>query len=78
VRSAPAEGIHLEKLGQLVLLLSEPEGVFVTKLNKLLFYSDFSFKQRGRSLSGLAYERLPYGPGASAFRLLFSLLEQRG
>ena len=79
VRTAPAEGIHLEKLGQLVLLLSEPEGVFVTKLNKLLFYGDFSFyKQRGRSLSGLAYERLPYGPVPSAFRLLFSLLEQRG
>lgn len=79
VRSAPGEIIRLEKLEQLVLLLGEGEGVFVTKLNKLLFYCDFKhYQQHGRSLSGLAYERLPYGPVPSAFRLLFSLLEQRG
>ena len=78
-RTAPAESLRLDKLEQVVLLLSEGEGVFVTKLNKLLFYSDFKhYQQRGRSLSGLAYERLPYGPVPSAFRLLFSLLEQRG
>lgn len=77
--TAPAESVNLEKLAQLVLLLSDPEGVFVTKLNKLLFYSDFKcFQQHGRSLSGLAYLRLPYGPVPSAFRLLFSLLEERG
>ena len=78
-RSAPGEHIDLPKLAQLVLLLSDRDGVFVTKLNKLLFYSDFKvYKERRRSLSGLSYERLPFGPVPSNFRLLFSLLEQRG
>ncbi|WP_443114260.1 type II TA system antitoxin MqsA family protein [Herbaspirillum seropedicae] len=78
-RTAPAESIRLDRLAQLVLLLSDADGIFVSKLNKLLFYSDFKFYQQyGRSLSGLAYERPPYGPVPSAFRLLYALLEQRG
>ena len=38
-------------------------GVFNTKMNKLLFYTDFlSYKIRGVGMSGLAYKAIQYGP----------------
>ncbi len=38
-------------------------GVFNTKMNKLLFYTDFlSYKLRGIGMSGLTYQAIQYGP----------------
>lgn len=46
-----------------------------TKLNKLLFYSDFMFfKQNSTSISGAAYIHDHYGPVPSDFELLYSIL----
>ncbi len=43
--------------------IKEMEGVFVTKMNKLLFYADFlCYRRKGRGLTGLEYVALPYGP----------------
>jgi putative zinc finger/helix-turn-helix YgiT family protein len=49
-----------------------------TKLYKLLFYSDFlAYRSSGRSLTGAAYCRMPYGPVPVGFSALRSILEER-
>ncbi len=43
--------------------IKEMEGVFVTKMNKLLFYADFlCYRRKGYGITGLEYSALPYGP----------------
>ncbi len=43
--------------------IKEMGGVFVTKMNKLLFYADFlCYRRKGYGLTGLKYSALPYGP----------------
>ena len=38
-------------------------GIFPTKLNKMMFYADFlHFKRHGISISGLRYQAVHYGP----------------
>lgn len=52
------------KLENLILhILRSLKGTFKTKLNKLLWYCDFShFKNHGMSITGTRYQHLPYGP----------------
>ena len=55
------------KLAEMILFVSErSEGdprFGATKLNKLLFYADFSaYLLLGKSITGQAYQRLPQGP----------------
>lgn len=58
---------------QLVSLVSE---AYLTKMAKLLWVSDFaSYLKFGRSLTGLAYARLPYGPAPNRFSVLLGLME---
>jgi uncharacterized phage-associated protein/DNA-binding transcriptional regulator YiaG len=46
--------------------------LFKTKLNKLLFYTDFNcFQASGYSLTGLAYKAIQYGPVPAEFEKLF-------
>jgi uncharacterized phage-associated protein len=54
----------VEKLRSVILtVLSQCGEVFCTKMNKLLFYIDFySYRKTGKSLTGLTYRALPYGP----------------
>jgi len=43
--------------------IKEMGGVFVTKMNKLLFYADFlCYRRKGYGITGLKYSALPYGP----------------
>lgn len=43
--------------------IKEMNGVFVTKMNKLLFYADFlCYRRKGYGITGLEYSALPYGP----------------
>lgn len=55
---------QIEKVKNIILFFTNNcGGVFETKLNKLLFYSDFlSFKERGIGLSGLSYKAIAFGP----------------
>jgi transposase-like protein len=49
---------------------------FKTRLNKLLFYSDFAaFKYLGRSISGSEYAAIQNGPVPEQYEYKFSLLE---
>lgn len=56
-----------EKLQELIVYVSDRSAgdryFGKTKLNKILFFSDFkAFRTRGRSITGAAYQRLPQGP----------------
>lgn len=56
-----------ERLRELILFVAErcqEDSTFgVTKLNKILFYADFlSFAKYGESITGISYNKLPYGP----------------
>lgn len=43
--------------------IREMGGVFVTKMNKLLFYADFlCYRRKGYGITGLEYAALPFGP----------------
>ena len=56
--------VNPEKIRQLIVFFSSSlKGVFETKLNKLLFYSDFlSYKSFGRGITGLQYKAITFGP----------------
>ena len=46
-----------------------------TKLNKLLFYCDFIFyKNHNRSITGMIYARLPYGPCPEKYQTIYGEL----
>lgn len=51
------------------------DGVLKTKLNKLLFYSDFKhFKEYSVSITGARYAHLPHGPVPDNFELFFGTM----
>jgi putative zinc finger/helix-turn-helix YgiT family protein len=54
---------NLEKARQMVLYFSKRCAPFTTKLNKLLFYSDFlNFSKYGYAISGISYQAIQRGP----------------
>jgi len=69
---------NLEKTINLVLYFCR-EGTLKTKLNKLLYYTDFScYKQYVTSITGLRYIHYPYGPIPEKYDLLFcSMLDRK-
>jgi len=49
------------------------------KLNKLLFYIDFShYAKFGRSVSGLTYQALGYGPAPASYNQIFAFMSSEG
>jgi transcriptional regulator with XRE-family HTH domain len=63
------------KLAQMVMYFSEKVEPTVTKMNKLLFYADFShYKLTGVSISGTRYIAHNYGPVPDRFRTIFDYL----
>lgn len=67
-RHAPSElsgykKLDLVRLNEAILFFASQPRMFVTKLAKMLFYSDFlHFKEFTTSITGLQYAHLPYGP----------------
>lgn len=63
----------IPKLFDLVsYIVSEVGEVFPTKLNKLMFYVDFShFRKSGESISGLQYEALNFGPVPNHYATIY-------
>jgi putative zinc finger/helix-turn-helix YgiT family protein len=66
------------KLSNLLLYLitfCKPEYNDRLKLNKLLFYADFShYKNTGKSITGLSYRAIPYGPAPTKYDFILALL----
>ena len=47
----------------LLYFIEKGHGVYITKMNKLLFYTDFlSFRERGKGMTGLRYKAIQHGP----------------
>jgi transcriptional regulator with XRE-family HTH domain len=62
----------IEKISHMVLFFSENAETWKTKLNKLLFYTDFlAFKNSGFGISGLDYRAIQYGPVPSKYGKLY-------
>lgn len=67
----------LERLHQmLVFFINRCGDVFNTKMNKLLFYSDFyNYQQHAQAISGLAYKAIQYGPVPVHWDRVYSLFD---
>lgn len=68
----------LERAAQMVLFFAKTmPDLFKTKLNKLLFYADFlHFSQKGKSISGMEYRAIEFGPVPADYdKLLVRLSE---
>jgi len=66
--------INFDKLINSILFLCK-NGVWKTKLNKLLFYADFKhFKEYTLPITGIQYAHLPFGPCPNKYELLLALL----
>ncbi|MCM1489632.1 MAG: Panacea domain-containing protein, partial [Muribaculum sp.] len=56
-------------------LVAEMGPIFVTKMNKLLFYADFlHYKQHGYGITGLTYRAMQYGPVPEGWGRIYSSL----
>jgi putative zinc finger/helix-turn-helix YgiT family protein len=66
--------LNLEKLFNAILFFCK-DGMFKTKLNKLLFYADFkNYKDNSTSITGLRYVHLPLGPVPDNYEYYFATL----
>ena len=56
--------LSLDRLKNIMLyILNKCDDVWCTKMNKLLFYTDFlSYRERGMAMSGLSYRAIDFGP----------------
>jgi putative zinc finger/helix-turn-helix YgiT family protein len=62
----------LDRVNQMILFFAERLKPFKTKMNKLLFYSDFlHFKHSAYSISGLTYKAIQMGPVPCHYDMLF-------
>ena len=69
---------NLAKLTEMVVYFSEKISPFKTKLNKLLFYSDFlSFRSSCFSMSGVKYRAIQLGPVPLNFNSLFEYMSNQ-
>jgi len=60
------------KIAHLISYYAREMDLYKTKLNKLLFYTDFGvYKHRGCSVSGLTYRAIPFGPVPAEYDKLY-------
>ena len=69
----------MSKLGSVVRYLAAGLAPFVTGMNKLLFYVDFShYQQYGRSITGISYKAIEWGPVPRNYGAMYNfLVDQR-
>ena len=68
----------VKKIQNMILFFCE-EGLYPTKLNKLLFYSDFKyFKENILSITGIRYKHLQFGPVPEYYDTILELLTDAG
>lgn len=69
-------GLSLDKAKQIVLFFADLCKPFTTKMNKLLFYSDFlHYKRFGCSITGLNYIAIDKGPVPKKYSTLYDQSE---
>ncbi|MDZ5474181.1 DUF4065 domain-containing protein [Bacillus sp. 31A1R] len=66
------KNFSLDKVSQVVHFFATKERPYLTKLNKLLFYSDYYFyKKNNISITGIRYVRESFGPVPERFNTIF-------
>lgn len=66
---------NIVKLANVIAFYSERMDLFKTKLNKLLFYSDFGlYKKTAYSMTGITYRAIALGPVPAQYDSLFNKL----
>lgn len=67
----------ISKLKNAILYFIEKmNGVFVTKMNKLLFFADFvSYRENGQAITGLSYKAIQFGPVPEHWDSIYGLIE---
>jgi DNA-binding transcriptional regulator YiaG len=66
---------NLAKFAEMVVYFTEKLEPFKTKINKLLFYTDFTmYRNTGYSISGAQYRAIPMGPVPNNFQSIFEYL----
>jgi putative zinc finger/helix-turn-helix YgiT family protein len=70
---------NIDKISEMVVYFSEKLEPFKTKLNKLLFFTDFlMFKNSCYSVSGLRYRAIDMGPVPNNFQTIFEHIVNSG
>lgn len=73
------KAFNREKTKKVILYFAEQQSPYKTKMNKLLFYSDFvHFRNTAQSITGLRYAAIPHGPVPNHFEYLFEALVEEG
>src|SRR5690606_25405146 len=68
---------NFNKLAYLIRFFSNKMEPFKTKMNKLLFYSDFlSYKKTGYSITGLRYQAIQLGPVPYHYQGIYEYLNE--
>ena len=61
----------------LLFFIWKSHGVFITKMNKLLFYTDFlSYRTRGKGMTGIRYKALQHGPVPVRWDRIYSFFDE--
>ena len=69
----------VNKIAQIIYYFTQKNELFRTKLNKLLFYTDFiMFSRTGHSMTGICYRAIQKGPVPSAYQILYAKLCEDG
>ena len=68
----------LNKLKNVLLFfIDKCGGVFKTKINKLLFYTDFyAYKNYGFAITGLSYKAIKFGPVPNNWNRVYSMFDE--
>lgn len=68
----------IDKLKNILLFFIEKEnGVFFTKMNKLLFYTDFlAYRIMGKGMTGLSYKAITHGPVPLRWDRIYSFYDE--
>lgn len=69
--------LSISKLKNVLLFFIEKfNGVFVTQMNKLLFYTDFlAYRENGQAITGLSLKAIQYGPVPNRWDRVYSLID---
>ena len=64
------------RLKNVMLFFVERMGeIFITKMNKLLFFSDFiSYRDYGQAITGLSYKAIQYGPVPVSWNIVYGMI----
>ena len=70
--------LSISKIKNILLFFIEKgHGVYITKMNKLLFYTDFlSYRERGKSMTGLRYKAIQHGPVPVRWDRIYSFFDE--